>query len=309
MSDGIRQNVGHAKSVSMTEGETSGTAADIRALAEEAEAEAAEAEALAAAARARARAIQLRRQAELIEARRDEAANEAEKAHAAEEAATADIDTADTAVPDAAEVDSAEGRSDVEPESGESEEAPADTSEAEAAKLTRRWSRLGTRHRPTWSTIAACLAIVVCLAALAVSAYMIREHQDAVHRRQRVAEFAAAARQSVVTMTSLDFHDARQGVQRILENATGSFKDDFLKTSDDFIKVVEQSKVVSQGTVQLTAVDLGTVTKDSAVVLVASTQEVTNSAGAKQDPRNYRLIVTMARDGGQLKISKVEFVP
>ena len=67
--------------------------------------------------------------------------------------------------------------------------------------------------------------------------------------------------------------------------------------------------MISQGSVQADAVDLDTMTDDSAVVLVATTSEVTNAAGAKQDPRNYRLIVTVARDGGQLKLSKVEFVP
>ena len=79
--------------------------------------------------------------------------------------------------------------------------------------------------------------------------------------------------------------------------------------SGDFVKVVEQSKVISRGTVQAAAVDMDTMTKDSAVVLVACTSEVTNAAGAKQDPRTYRLIVTMTREGGQLKMSKVEFVP
>ena len=48
---------------------------------------------------------------------------------------------------------------------------------------------------------------------------------------------------------------------------------------------------------------------DSAVVLVAATSHVTNAAGAKQDPRNWRLSVTVARDGDQIKLSKVEFVP
>ncbi len=138
---------------------------------------------------------------------------------------------------------------------------------------------------------------------------MIKQHRDAVRQHQRVAEFTAAARQGVVTLTSLDFNNAKQGVQRILDNSTGSFRDDFLKMADDFTKVVEQSKVVSQGSVQAAAVDLDTMTDNSAVVLVASTSEVANAAGAKQDPRNYRLIVTVARDGGQLKISKVEFVP
>ncbi len=164
-------------------------------------------------------------------------------------------------------------------------------------------------HRPKWSTILASVAIIVIIAALAASGYMYKEHRDAERQRQRAAEFAAAARQGVVTLTSLDFNDAKDGVQHILENSTGSFKDDFVKMADDFTKVVQQSKVISQGSVQAAAVDLDTMTNDSAVVLVASTSEITNAAGAKQDPRNYRLIVTVARDGGQLKISKVEFVP
>lgn len=174
----------------------------------------------------------------------------------------------------------------------------------------RRRRRLSGRfRRPKWSTLAASLAVLVIIAALAGSGYMINEHRDAVQQRQHAAEFVAAARQGVVTLTSLDFNNAKQGVQRILENSTGSFKDDFVKMADDFTKVVEQSKVISQGSVQAAAVDLDTMTKDSAVVLVASTSDVTNAAGAKQDPRNYRLIVTVARDGRQLKMSKVEFVP
>ena len=219
---------------------------------------------------------------------------------------------------DTRESEPAETQAVVESESAETEEssaeavaeADADTPAAVTEQPARRWTRFSRRlRRPKWSTIAAGVAIIVILAALAGSGYMIKERRDAVGQHQRAAEFAAAARQGVVTLTSLDFNDAKQGVQRIVENSTGSFKDDFLKMADDFTKVVEQSKVISQGSVQEAAVDLDTMTNDSAVVLVASTSEITNAAGAKQDPRKYRLIVTVARDGGQLKISKVEFVP
>jgi Mce-associated membrane protein len=321
VSGGTRQNAADTKSVPVNEDETPSTAAEIRALAEQAEAEAAEAEALAAAARARARAIQLRRRAELVEAQKEEAAKQAAKEETSEELPAAEDDAADSVQTDeeqTPEIKSEETRPAVKPESGDTEESPAeavaeadtDTSSAGAETPARRWPRLSSRlRRPRWSTIAACLAIIVILAALSGSGYMIKEHRDDVRQRQRAAEFAAAARQGVVTLTSLDFNNAKQGVQRILENSTGSFKDDFLKMADDFTKVVEQSKVVSQGSVQAAAVDLDTMTNDSAVVLVASTSEVTNAAGAKQDPRSYRLIVTVARDGGQLKISKVEFVP
>ena len=138
---------------------------------------------------------------------------------------------------------------------------------------------------------------------------MILDHRHAAEQRRRAAEFSAAARQGVVTLTSLDFEHAKEGVQNIIEVSTGSFKDDFVKMADDFTKVVQESKVISQGSVQADAVDLNSMTDNSAVVLIASTSEVTNAAGAKQDPRKYRLIVTVARDGGQLKLSKVEFLP
>jgi len=303
----------------VNEDEAPTTAADIRALAEQAEAEAAEAEALAAAARARARAIQLRRRAQLAEALKDaEAQKDEALADDAAAGAATDIAVAAEATdvaPESSDVQTGETQEiESEDDSGVAPERAAEpesaTLLAPAAAPPRGRGRLSGRlRRPKWSTVAAGLAIIVILGALGGSGYMIEQHRDAVRQHQREAEFAAAARQGVVTLTSLDFNDAKQGVQRIVDNSTGSFKDDFVKMADDFTKVVEKSKVVSQGTVAATAVERDSMTNDSAVVLVASTSEVTNAAGAKQDPRNYRLIVTVARDGGQLKISKVEFVP
>jgi Mce-associated membrane protein len=309
VSGGARRNAADTKSVPVNGDESPSTAAEIRALADQAEAEAQEAEALAAAARARARAIQLRREAELAEAKQqavDEAVSEEDEAGAAE--------SVETEVPDSTpEVKADETDAADDAEGGEADEPDADADasgdEVEAPMPSRRLRLSRRLRRRRWSTVAASLAIIVALVALAGSGYMIKEHRDAVRQGQRAAEFVAAARQGVVTLTSLDFNNAKHGVQRILENSTGSFKDDFLKMADDFTKVVEQSKVVSQGSVQAAAVELDSMTKDSAVVLVASTSEVTNAAGAKQDPRTYRLIVTVTRDGGQLKISKVEFVP
>lgn len=306
----------------MSEDETPTTAAEIRAMAEEAEAEAEEAEAMAAAARARARAIQLRRKADLAEAAVVEDQTETAEEESTQEAAATAVAETEATDEDEAEVRSEDERHDsdtaAEAVSVETEETPdaaeaaeeeseAEISSDDAEKRPLRLQRL--RRRPKWSTIATAVAVLIIIAALSGSVYMVLDHRNAQRKRERVGEFAAGARQGVVTLTSLDFNHAKEGVQHILENSTGSFRDDFLKMADDFTKVVEQSKVVSQGSVQAAAVDLDTMTDNSAVVLVASTSEVTNAAGAKQDPRNYRLIVTVTRDGGQLKISKVEFVP
>lgn len=289
------------ESVAVSEDEPSSSAAEIRVLAEEAEAEAAEAEALATAARARARAVQLRRQAELAEAE----VTEARKKEAVEGAAAAE--EAEAAAPAGTEVQDAR---DTESETVESAVESDEEGEGEREKPARRWHRLpGQLCRPKWSTLAASLAVLIILAALAGSGYLLKEHYDAVGRRQRAAEFAAAARQGVVTLLSVDFNNAKQNVQQVLDNATGTFKDEYLKTADDFVKVVEQAKVVSHGTVDQAAVDLDKMTDDTAVVLVVSRSEITNVAGAKQDPRSYRMVVTIARDRGQLKLSKVEFAP
>jgi Mce-associated membrane protein len=305
---GVRQNAADEEPGPVTDSGTPRTAAEMRAMAEQAEAEAAEAEALAAAARARARALQLRRQAEVVEATEANDTQTEESAEAAVEippqikaqdipAETVQIEqsTDDSFAPTGPDV--AEGGADVA--SGVTSQRTADKSVSD-----RRW-----RRWPKLATLASILAVIVIVASLSASVYMVLQHRDATQQRQRTAEFAAAAREGVVTLTSLDFNDAKAGVQRILDDSTGSFRDDFAKMAGDFTKVVEESKVIEQGTVQAAAVDRDSMTKDSAVVLVASKSEVTNAAGAKQDPRTFRLIVTITRDRDQLKMSKVEFVP
>jgi Mce-associated membrane protein len=61
--------------------------------------------------------------------------------------------------------------------------------------------------------------------------------------------------------------------------------------------------------VTVNSVAVESMSDDSAVVLVAASSRVTNSAGANQEPRSWRLSVDLQRDGGQIKMSKVEFVP
>ncbi len=260
------------------------------ALAEEAEAEAAEAEAIAAAARARARAVRLRRQAETVEA---DASDTADVEDATETATDLDeVDTVDEVEDTVDEVEDSEDDGDV------AVEAPEET----PARRRRRWL-----PRPSWKRVAAGVAILCTCALLAASGYMVWQHRQSAQEQQRSAEYAAAGRQSVVTLMSLDFNKAQEDVQRIIDNSTGQFKTDFENQAADFVKVAQESKVITDVTVNATAVE--SMTDNSAVVLVAATSRVTNSAGAQQEPRSWRLSVNLERDGGQIKMSKVEFVP
>ncbi len=254
-----------------------GTSDDALTLAEEAEAEAAEAEATAAAARAKARAIRLRREAQETEA----------KAKAAAEAETEAEGTADEAA-------------DVEAVIAEQPDTDRDD-QTEAAPSGRRWGLI-------LKVVAMTLAILCAAALITVSVLMVNHHRKAVEAQQLNAEYSAAGRQSVVTLMSLDFNNAQADVERIIENTTGQFKTDFENQAADFIKVAQDSKVITDVTVTATAVE--SMTPNSAVVLVAATSRVTNSAGAQQEPRAWRLSVNLERvEGGQVKMSKVEFVP
>lgn len=155
--------------------------------------------------------------------------------------------------------------------------------------------------------VAMTLAILCTGALIAVSAYMVTQHRRVLGEEKLNSEYLAAGRQSVITLMSLDFNNAEEDVKRIIENSTGSFKTDFEDQAEDFVKVAQDSKVVTDVTVTAAAVE--TMNKDSATVLVAATSRVTNAAGAKQEPRAWRLSVDLQRDGGQIKMSKVEFVP
>ncbi len=174
--------------------------------------------------------------------------------------------------------------------------------EAESAPSGRR--RL---HRPSRKALAAAAAVVVICASLTASGYVVWHHHNVVQHQQRTAEFSTAARNAVVTMMSIDASKARDDVQRFIDNTTGQFKAIVLLGAQDLVKTVEQSKVSTTAAVQAVAVE--SMTKDSAVVLVAAKSELTKPDQAKPESRSWRIVVNLQRDGGQLKMSKVEFVP
>jgi Mce-associated membrane protein len=254
--------------------ESAASKSDAIALAEQAEAEAAEAEALAVAARARAVAIKLRREAQV---KVDEEAAQTTAAAAAEA----------PGVPETTE----------EPETPE----PSDDAEpATTASEPSRW-RVSQFYRP----LPAAAVVAIC-ALLGVSGWMTWHHHHVLQERERSAAFVAAARQGVVNLTSLDYKRAKEDVKRVLDSATGEFRDDFQKRAEDFASVVKDSKVVTEGSVAVSAVE--SMGKDSAVVLVLANESVTNLAGAKDQPRTFRFRVSVVHDGDELKVSKVEFV-
>jgi Mce-associated membrane protein len=110
-----------------------------------------------------------------------------------------------------------------------------------------------------------------------------------------------------VNLTTINYTEVDADVQRILDSATGTFHDDFQKRSQPFVDVVKQAQSKSEGTVA--EAGLESETGDQARVLVAVSVKTSIAAAPDQDPRRWRLRISIQRTADGAKVSNVEFVP
>ena len=182
------------------------------------------------------------------------------------------------------------------------DEATSDGGDARAAPAAKRRLRL-----PGRKALAASLAILAVAGLLGATGWMLWEHRKANEERHRTAEYAAAARQGVVNLMSMDYSHAQESVQRVIDDSIGKMKNNFEDTSKDLIKALQDSKMITKVTVNDAAVE--SMDNETATVLVAATshREGPNAPKEDQQPRVWRVVVTMQRDGSQIKMSDVEF--
>ncbi|RZK94456.1 MAG: hypothetical protein EOP30_07790 [Rhodococcus sp. (in: high G+C Gram-positive bacteria)] len=160
--------------------------------------------------------------------------------------------------------------------------------------------------RPRTVTAGVVVLSVLTLAFLAVGGYFGYTHRQAEQEAQQRSEILEAARQGVVNLTTMDFEQADEDVQKVLDGSAGDFRDEFEARSKDLVAVMQEAKVKSVGEVQQAAIE--TQSGDSADVLVAVAQKVSNAGGAAEEPRGQRMRVTMQLDDGSYKIVKAGFV-
>jgi len=194
-------------------------------------------------------------------------------------------------------------------EAAEAEHA-AEAAEAEHAAEAAEAETPGTSSRAARVLPAVGLGIAGALAAglLALAGYLLWQHKTMAQERHSAAEFAAAARQDVINLMSIDYTTADDSVKRVLDGSTGRFRANFGDTADDFVKALKDEKIITKATVNHVAVE--STTGDSAVVLVSATshREGPQAPKDQQEPRLWRIAVTLEREGDQIKMSAVEFV-
>lgn len=184
------------------------------------------------------------------------------------------------------------------------ENADVAESNPEASRLRRRWRwRL---RRPTRKTMGVGAAIVVICASLAASGYIVWQHRTLVQQRQHAAEFAAAAREEVATLMSIDPAHAAENLQHTIDDTTGALKSQLEATSSYVVKNAQEAQVTTKATVQDVAVE--SMTDNSAVVLVVAKSDTINPDKSVRPSVFWRLSVNIDRDGDRLKMSKLDFV-
>lgn len=186
-------------------------------------------------------------------------------------------------------------------------ESTEDTPDVDEAAVDNDESNDAPR-RPLWLHRSLFGVAVVGVVALgASSALLLHQHQKLDAAQDLQQRYLQAARQSVLDLTTISASTVDDDVARVLERSTGTFRDQFGDRADDFVSVVQQADV--QATGSITEAGIENADDRTASVLVAATSSVTNSSGAQEEPRIWRLRVTLDNAGESILVSDVEFVP
>ena len=154
--------------------------------------------------------------------------------------------------------------------------------------------------------LATVLGVVVVVAVTALAGWLgFRDYQAHQVQAQR-ALLVQAGRQGALNLTTIDWQHADTDIQRILDSATGTFYDDFSKRSKPFIDVVKKAQSKSAGTV--VEAGLESQSGDEAQVLVAVSVKTSNAGAAEDEPRHWRMRISVKKVGDEAKVSNVEFV-
>ncbi|MEU5545792.1 hypothetical protein AB0G85_25860 [Streptomyces sioyaensis] len=149
--------------------------------------------------------------------------------------------------------------------------------------------------------LAGVLAVLVVLSGF-FGVRLYQQHGE----EQRNQDILAAARQSAVNFTSLDYRHYDRDSKNVLKGATGDFKEQFTAQTKELTKLVADNKSVSEG--HALEAGIAKAGDTSAQVLVVADSRVTNVAAPQGQARNYRLQLDLVLEGGRWLTSNVEFV-
>ena len=125
--------------------------------------------------------------------------------------------------------------------------------------------------------------------------------------QERFAEVIDSATAEATAFVNIRYDDAEASIEAVMEGATGPFRDQYSKSTEEVIKILEENKSVMEGKVLWAGV-VG-LDPDSATVVVATTGTVANvQTDNKPVARNFRLQMDLVLEEGRWLTSDLQFV-
>ena len=156
----------------------------------------------------------------------------------------------------------------------------------------------GTVGLTLWSLLVLALLVAAVVAGLRLRA--------ADQRADLRADALQAARQEALNLTSVDGTDIEADLERVLEGASGTFREEFEAQSRTLRSVLEENEVRAEGNV-LDA-GLSRFSEDAATALVIIDSVVRNKGDPDGQTRTYRMQLELERVGDRWLTSSLEFV-
>lgn len=152
------------------------------------------------------------------------------------------------------------------------------------------------------------VGVAIIVALLGLGGWLgFRVHQDNQVQAQRNL-YVQVARQTAINLTTINYTEVDADIKRVLDSATGAFHDEFQNRSQPFVEVVKKVQSKSEGTIS--EAGLLSYTNDQGQVLVAVAVKTSMAAAPPdQEPRRWRMRLTVDKTGDSAKVSNVEFVP
>jgi Mce-associated membrane protein len=122
------------------------------------------------------------------------------------------------------------------------------------------------------------------------------------------ADIIASASKEATAFINIRYDDAQASIDAVMAGATGDFRDQYEKSTEALIKLLQDNKSIRTGDVLWTGVVAQD--PDSATVIIATSGTVQNNqTGTQPKAEYYRLQLQLVSEKGRWLTSDLQFVP
>jgi Mce-associated membrane protein len=162
---------------------------------------------------------------------------------------------------------------------------------------------LSRRARVT-AIVLSALSVVLVAASVTFGLLGLSHQRDTDDLRDAREAALTAARQEIVNLDSLDHSTIDRDLKRVLDGATGAFKDQFSRAQGDLKTLTVQRKSVSTGNVLYAGIVRADT--DTATVLIAADRTVRDSTDTAGSVAHDRWRVDLEKHGGRWLVSDLQ---